>query len=251
MAPALCDNCHKKPKFSTFQYCGKTCAAEATAKNTGAGRGGKAKGAPTPGKPNNLCIQCGKKPKFGTHNYCGKRCATLGAANAGPQPARQGRQVAPAKPKAPAVRTPAVPAPTKANLFASLKGKKAVEEGSESDFSSDYGDSDSAIDPDDYPSSDDPSTPATPSGRGATTKKIPPKPATKRNAPGTCVIPGCGKPSFVDNSGATSDYCSIKHREEAVTSGVVLACIMCKRFPQSDANHFCSKACRDQALVKP
>ncbi|KAJ2932507.1 hypothetical protein H1R20_g4587, partial [Candolleomyces eurysporus] len=40
-----------------------------------------------------------------------------------------------------------------------------------------------------------------------------------------CLIPGCGKPVHVDSKGMkTSDYCSQRHREEAVSSGLVQAC---------------------------
>lgn len=48
----------------------------------------------------------------------------------------------------------------------------------------------------------------------------------------------------------TSDYCSQRHREEAVTSGLVDPCIMCLMFPQSEKDYFCSRACREDALEK-
>lgn len=67
-----------------------------------------------------------------------------------------------------------------------------------------------------------------------------------------CLIPGCGKHVHIDASGnKASNYCSLWHREEAVTSGLVPPCIMCLKSPQGDKDHFCSRACREDALNKP
>jgi len=65
----------------------------------------------------------------------------------------------------------------------------------------------------------------------------------------TCRLMGCEKTVFVDPAtDHQSEYCSQKHREEAVTSGQVDPCIMCKKMPRSLYDHFCSKACREKAL---
>ncbi|CAA7269532.1 unnamed protein product [Cyclocybe aegerita] len=66
-----------------------------------------------------------------------------------------------------------------------------------------------------------------------------------------CLIPGCGKPVHIDAKGIKmSDYCSMRHREEAVTSGLVPPCIMCLAYPQSDTDYFCSRACREESMNK-
>jgi len=66
-----------------------------------------------------------------------------------------------------------------------------------------------------------------------------------------CLIPGCGKPVHVDAKGLkASDYCSMRHREEAVVAGLAPPCIMCLALPQSESDYFCSAACREDALNK-
>jgi len=86
----------------------------------------------------------------------------------------------------------------------------------------------------------------------------PPQPPSKSQYgqalgdPPACLIPGCGKPVHVDENGMpASDYCSQRHRERAVNSGMVSPCIMCLSLPQGDADHFCSRLCREEALSKP
>lgn len=71
-------------------------------------------------------------------------------------------------------------------------------------------------------------------------------------APTNCLIPGCTRMAYVDlKSGQSSSYCSTVHRQEAVTQGIANACIMCLKLPQSEEDHFCGKACRDEALSAP
>jgi len=73
--------------------------------------------------------------------------------------------------------------------------------------------------------------------------------STASGSSATCRLNGCDKPVFTDpTTGHRSEYCSQKHREEAVTSGQVNPCIMCLKMPKSQTDHFCSKACRDKAL---
>jgi len=65
----------------------------------------------------------------------------------------------------------------------------------------------------------------------------------------TCRLNGCDKPAFVDaTTQHQSEYCSQRHREEAVMSGQVNPCIMCLKMPRSQTDHFCSRACREKAL---
>ncbi|KAF9648841.1 hypothetical protein BDM02DRAFT_3114857 [Thelephora ganbajun] len=67
--------------------------------------------------------------------------------------------------------------------------------------------------------------------------------------PTTCRLTGCGKPVYMDaTSNQVSEYCSKRHREEAVIIGQVKACVMCLKMPRSSTDHFCSKACREAAL---
>jgi len=60
-----------------------------------------------------------------------------------------------------------------------------------------------------------------------------------------CRIPGCGQPVH-----ETSEYCSTRHREEAVTSRLEEACIMCLKLPQTETDYFCGRICREEALSK-
>lgn len=90
-------------------------------------------------------------------------------------------------------------------------------------------------------------------------------------APAECLIPGCGQPVYVDAKGTkTSAYCSLRHRQwvrlllwdlstdsnklvcsrEAVDSGLASPCIFCLQLPQSEADYFCSKECREESLNK-
>jgi hypothetical protein len=76
--------------------------------------------------------------------------------------------------------------------------------------------------------------------------------------PTTCLIPGCNQPVYQEPTYSStgnltqkpSQYCSQKHREEAVASGLVSPCIFCMAFPQSEKDYFCGRECRDEALDK-
>ncbi|KAF9790508.1 hypothetical protein BJ322DRAFT_1036900 [Thelephora terrestris] len=66
--------------------------------------------------------------------------------------------------------------------------------------------------------------------------------------PPKCRLKGCNNPVFVDKyTRGRSDYCSQRHREEAVNSRQVIPCIMCGIMPRSREDHFCSRTCRDAA----
>ncbi|KAG1717638.1 hypothetical protein EDB19DRAFT_1194486 [Suillus lakei] len=84
MATRLCENCHKKPKFGTHKYCGKTCAGKAAtaqqpARRIQPGPLPKARVPPPAQKSGRLCDYCGQKPKFNNFDYCGKSCASKAA----------------------------------------------------------------------------------------------------------------------------------------------------------------------------
>ncbi|EED83245.1 predicted protein [Postia placenta Mad-698-R] len=68
--------------------------------------------------------------------------------------------------------------------------------------------------------------------------------------PSTCSLQSCSRPAHVNSDGSVSGYCTMNHREEAVTSGAVPGCIMCGKYPQSATDYFCSTTCREQALRK-
>ncbi|KAJ8592274.1 hypothetical protein M405DRAFT_812969 [Rhizopogon salebrosus TDB-379] len=259
MATGVCENCHKKPKFGTHKYCSKTCATQAAtaqpparpAKSTPPT---KARVAPAAQKSVRLCDYCGQKPKFGNFDHCGKSCASK-AATTPVQPAVHGR---------PALKQSArLPATAQAQ---SSKGPKrhgattaTKDESSENDDDDDYPDADeegedetgSGTDLDAYPSDDDEEPAPAPPIRSVKAAHTSLKPSTPANrGAGICLVPNCGKPSFVDKGGVKAEYCSTRHREEAVSLGLVPGCIMCQRYPQSGTDYFCSSACRNQSMTK-
>ncbi|THU80729.1 hypothetical protein K435DRAFT_972647 [Dendrothele bispora CBS 962.96] len=65
-----------------------------------------------------------------------------------------------------------------------------------------------------------------------------------------CALAGCTNQKFIDSNGIRSSYCSQRHRQQAVASGMVEPCIMCGLNPQSDGDYFCSRECREDALNK-
>ncbi|KZP04323.1 hypothetical protein FIBSPDRAFT_876627 [Athelia psychrophila] len=258
----LCDKiCRAKPRHGGFQFCGKKCASKATT----------------------LCGNCWTKPKFPPFEYCGKKCASSASAgNPGPNanaymqpqvlPGVAGIQLmtpnpnppngntytktlpqAPASqsqppplpippPAPPAGRRPPVPqGPPPANPAAAVlqSVKQAFSGGA----------------PASPPPPPPPPPPGPPGSKNNGFVYIPPQsqlPQTKGGATLICLIPGCGKAVHLDANGLpASDYCSQRHREQAVNTGMVEPCIMCLSLPQGDVDHFCSRICREDALKKP
>ncbi|KAF9790532.1 hypothetical protein BJ322DRAFT_1037062 [Thelephora terrestris] len=73
--------------------------------------------------------------------------------------------------------------------------------------------------------------------------------STPSGPPSTCRLNGCNKPAFVNGvANNSNEYCSQKHREDAVAFGQVRPCIMCQKMPRCQNDHFCSSACREEAL---
>ncbi|KAG9030057.1 hypothetical protein FRB95_004591 [Tulasnella sp. JGI-2019a] len=72
------------------------------------------------------------------------------------------------------------------------------------------------------------------------------QPPVYTSTPGVpCAIPGCP-----DDAHPGSKYCSQKHREEGVKQGLDPACLMCQKYPRTDAsNHFCGRACANKAAA--
>ncbi|KAF9492344.1 hypothetical protein BDN71DRAFT_1451761 [Pleurotus eryngii] len=256
----LCNQCHKKPKFANFEYCGKNCAAAAatngaipthnTSATAGPGRvpskGGKpsAKGPPN---SSNAAINPAQIAQLVAQQMPQVQAllatAAAGAAGAalasavgissgpgpGPAPRPSNVPIAQSQPRGnqpiPSVPAAAAPrAPAKAsvnNPFINNPNTKASAMPTVPALDPDDEDSDSDMDPDEM---DD----------------LP-----------ECLLPGCEKPVHVDANGAkASEYCSKKHREEAVADGLVPGCIMCLTKPQSGADYFCSRACKEEAMNK-
>ncbi|EAU83116.1 hypothetical protein CC1G_11642 [Coprinopsis cinerea okayama7 len=248
-AAALCNHCHKKPKFQNFDYCGKNCASLA---NPG---GGKPTAAPAPGVRGNgpagknnagargqpqqqqqaafdplqiakLVVQ--QMPQVqallngaaGGTNGVTTNNAAYAQANGGyaqPQGMPQAAQYAPQ------------PAPMNnpflnpANVYhSSQQQRNGVQQQQQQKQHHGYQQQ----------------------HHGQQYQQQPPDDLE-------CLIPGCGKPVHVDAKGLkTSDYCSQRHREEAVASGLVAPCIMCLTRPQSRTDYFCSRTCREESLNK-
>ncbi|KAF8808630.1 hypothetical protein BYT27DRAFT_7222792 [Phlegmacium glaucopus] len=256
----LCEYCHQKPKFSNFPYCSKTCAGQAAT----------------------LCNHCHKKPKFQNFDYCGKKCAAqatpakpvnAGVAASGAQatggskpkgnsgannqqqatqafdPVQLAKLVAQHIPQVQAMFTPpsnqgvapaaqVVPASTQSNNpFLNPINQAAYQ----------------------VPPAAVPPQNAMTNGAVYSVASSNPLPVAQQLHISTqpsaddseCLIPGCGKPVHVDAKGVkTSDYCSMRHREEAVTLCLASPCIMCLALPQGETDYFCSRACREESMNK-
>ncbi|KAI0790017.1 hypothetical protein C8Q75DRAFT_136159 [Abortiporus biennis] len=248
----LCDICHQRPKFGGFNYCGKTCAAQAAT----------------------LCSNCHQKPKFGNFEYCGKHCAAQAQKNA-PQLVMQAPVAAPVavaqgtmntkplnvakKPQqqqhyanvksvpgpAPQVVTFQVPppAPVQPSKSVGTWVKNAAQQ-----IPHILSNSTNQNQPAQMPRGNSVSYKSLPQISVQPTAPI----AVAPLSPAVCALPDCDEPVYVDRNGQqASDYCSMSHREEAVESGLVSPCIMCLTMPQSNVDHFCGRSCREEALSKP
>ncbi|KIJ98118.1 hypothetical protein K443DRAFT_680995 [Laccaria amethystina LaAM-08-1] len=255
----LCDYCHQKPKFSNHLYCSKTCASQAAT----------------------LCNHCHKKPKFTNFEYCGKNCASL---------ANPGGKTGPAQGQAAAGKAPTYPKGSGFNAskqtppaFDPVQIAKLVVQqipqvqallasstpGIATGLSASQTGLVAAVQPVPNPHSNNPflnvtnqsTTQAPPQGvangvtLAASSNALPTAQLHISTQPVAddieCLIPGCGKPVHVDAKGVkTSEYCSMRHREEAVTSGLVSPCIMCLVMPQSETDYFCGRACREESMNK-
>ncbi|KJA16184.1 hypothetical protein HYPSUDRAFT_302503 [Hypholoma sublateritium FD-334 SS-4] len=250
-AAALCNHCHKKPKFQNFEYCGKNCAALANpggkTRNAGAAApqhigGVKKAGATANTQPSFDPMQIAKL----VVQHIPQVQSLLNAApQAAPAPPTQHIVANPfANPVNTQVRPPAQNSGPTNNPFL---GPGPV-----------Y--TQSAYQNPAPPAAvvSAPQCAAPTNGAVYLAPSAPPAGAqplrlsTQEAADDLeCLIPGCGKPVHRDAQGVTtSDYCSMRHREEAVASGYASPCIMCLTMPQSDTDYFCSRACREESLNK-
>ncbi|KAH8112673.1 hypothetical protein DFH11DRAFT_470120 [Phellopilus nigrolimitatus] len=253
---ALCDLCQKKPKFSSHNYCGKNCASQAAS----------------------LCDFCHQKPKFAGHSFCSKNCGSQAArsqgfgagANAntgkgrgavgkkgqnvggmqGPHPGQLLNAVAQILPhvtpqgKAGQIVGAAVQLlPHVQAMFqpqGAQGGQAAVVHSAPMAAPRGGGRGQHAQAP---PLINTTNPQVVPGAFQAPVQPV---------ASACCRIPGCQQPAHVDmNDGQMSNYCSMLHREEAVQLGLADACIMCLKMPQGGDDHFCGRACREEALSSP
>ncbi|KAI0080960.1 hypothetical protein K474DRAFT_47076 [Panus rudis PR-1116 ss-1] len=226
LKPSLCDLCHQRPKSVGHPFCSKTCAAQAATV---------------------LCAHCHQKPKFGNFEYCGKHCAAQ-AQNSKPQ-----NQV-PTAPQAPQLRVQVpnvatgstkVPSQQKQTRFATTQAPPAVPQQpasqSQSQSKANWVKNAAAQIPGIL----------TNSNAGSSTKQSTQAQPLPTGQLPKCAIPGCDEPVHVDRNGLqTSEYCSQRHREEAVDAGLVSPCVMCLTMPQSKNDYFCGRVCREEANHK-
>ncbi|KAJ7300735.1 hypothetical protein DFH08DRAFT_129002 [Mycena albidolilacea] len=251
-ASTLCNYCQKKPKFQNFDYCGKNCAALAAAGTPAAAAGNRA--TKNPASAQKPAVRSGgNAPAAGAQ-------APAGGANSLMDPVQLAKLVAQHLPKVAAV---AQHIPQVQSFLAAVAPAQAQAQAA----------------PPPANGTANP-MPAPPPAPVATTNPQPKQPrnnpflnaakqllpngnapaaqAAAPNAaqapaplqPGDCLVPGCGQPVHVDSSGVMSEYCSMKHREEAVSLGLVPPCIMCLTRPQSDTDYFCGRDCREEAMSK-
>ncbi|OJA12646.1 hypothetical protein AZE42_07952 [Rhizopogon vesiculosus] len=224
MATGVCENCHKKPKFSTHRYCGKTCAAQAATAQQSAHPAksrpiAKTRVPPAAPKPARLCDYCGQKPKFGNFDHCGKSCASKATTTA-VQPAVQGRSVPKQGARLPAtaqIQSGKGSKPAARHVVTTVTKDESSEddddEYADADEEDEY-DTGSGTDLDAYPSDDDEEPTPAPPIRPVKAAHPSLKSSTPaRRVAGICLVPNCGKPSFVEKSGVKADYCSTRHRE--------------------------------------
>ncbi|KAF8176130.1 hypothetical protein K438DRAFT_79684 [Mycena galopus ATCC 62051] len=235
-ATQLCDYCHSKPKNGTHPYCSKTCAAQIAT----------------------LCNYCHKKAKYQNFDFCGKNCAALAAGTpAAASGNRSSAQAPSSKPAGRANNAPAPQAPANslldpvqiAKLVAQHIPTVAQHIPQIAPHVSQIQSFLAAV----VPGQSAPPPPlasnAAPVSSGASAPNASAAPQAPPE-PLDCLIPGCGKPTYVDASGVVSDYCSKKHREDAVSAGLVAPCIMCLTLPQSETDYFCGRECREEAMSK-
>jgi len=278
----LCEYCHQKPKHGNYDYCGRTCSAQAAAS------------AQIPQQPA-LCKQCQQKPSRENFDFCGKHCASIwqaknpgGNAPAFTQPSKGlgkfkmanltsiGNTLKPLQPQSTNQLLPATSQlqpifggglynnnnkPTTPNTNnmpqqrqPNIKGGSAPDDDDDNNaFGLSYTNNLMApMPPVGFNGGGPPKNGATAPGIMNNSMAPPTMPAQPRKRLGpsnasVCRIPGCGKQVYGVGTMQQSEYCSKRHREEAVGLGAD-PCIMCKMLPRGSADHFCSQACRTAAL---
>ncbi|KAJ3712005.1 hypothetical protein C8R42DRAFT_699428 [Lentinula raphanica] len=258
----LCDYCHVKPRFGQYNYCSKTCAAQAPSRNNSNAKSATSTVKPrAPAANNNLCDFCKQVPKHPGYDYCGKSCAQSaknGTSTQSTKSAQTGTSV-PTKPSKAATHpivqaaaalagnTPGTIDPTQiANLVVQQLQNLIPPTSSAYPANTNHNTSKAG-----FPNLKQQYPPTTKfSGNSQPALRVQ-TPQFEPEEPGECLIPGCGQPVYVDAKGTkTSAYCSMRHRQEAVDSGLASPCIFCLQLPQSETDYFCSKECREESLNK-
>ncbi|KAJ7687673.1 hypothetical protein B0H14DRAFT_3672367 [Mycena olivaceomarginata] len=237
----LCDYCHQKPKHGTHSYCSKTCAAQ-----TASTLCNRRERHPQPQE-----IVAAKNPapaqkpavRSGGNVPAAGAQAPAGGANSLMDPVQLAKLVAQHLPKVAAV---AQHIPQVQSFLAAVAPAQALAQAAPPPANgtrkSHAGAATSAT-KQLLPNGNAPAAPAQAAAPNAAQAPAPLQ-------PGDCLVPGCVQPVHVDSSGVMSDYCSMKHREEAVSLGLVPPCIMCLTRPQSDTDYFCGRDCREEAMSK-
>ncbi|PSR86934.1 hypothetical protein PHLCEN_2v5282, partial [Hermanssonia centrifuga] len=67
-----------------------------------------------------------------------------------------------------------------------------------------------------------------------------------------CKLAGCNEPGYIGPDGIASQWCSQRHRRQAVLNGKAEACLFCKRMPKNLVNgkqsDWCSQRCGQEAI---
>ncbi|KAF5341907.1 hypothetical protein D9611_001973 [Ephemerocybe angulata] len=251
-AALLCNYCHKKPKFQNFEFCGKNCAnlaypggkppAPAAGLRGPAGQQPKGKAAPNPAQAQPFGgaldpLSIAKMVVQQMPQLQGLLNGSGGAAN--PQYQQPGPALNPSS-NNPFINSGAAQAPK-------AQGQPTNGNAQAAYYSSTSNGVNYGVAP--PPPSGAGGLGLSSVGGGAAGGYQQPQPDAEDLE---CLIPGCGKPAHVDAKGMkTSDYCSQRHREEAVATGLASPCIMCMTKPQSHTDYFCSRTCREESLNKP
>ncbi|KAJ7222933.1 hypothetical protein C8J57DRAFT_1094316, partial [Mycena rebaudengoi] len=242
--------CHQKPKHGNHPYCSKTCAAQIAT----------------------LCNHCQKKPKYQNFDFCGKNCAALAAAALPTSNRSAAKNLPSSQPSSTPSSRPAVNAdsgcspgtseyPPRRQLVAQHIPQVQTFLNAVTPAAPPATNAPAVVPP--LPANTAQPKPRLnnpflnlskkaplPNGIPAVPSSAAPPNATQPSEPLDCLIPGCGQPVHVDSSGFSSDYCSRKHREEAVSLGLASPCIMCLVLPQSETDYFCGRDCKEEAMNK-
>ncbi|KII89716.1 hypothetical protein PLICRDRAFT_52878 [Plicaturopsis crispa FD-325 SS-3] len=249
-AASLCTVCHQKPKFANHDFCSKNCAAQANnakginAPAVGATNTGPAR-AVAPGVPSKPGVRFAQKPVVPPAPAPQTRQPQQSQAYAQPAPQPQPQAQAPyARPNAQrqAPQQPYQPSQSK-NPFLQT-GKSNNQPFQPLSQATSYLASAVAAHP--AVANIAQAYPGLTSQYGNGTVQYGNTPELDE-----CIIPGCNERVHLDEGSRMSYYCSNSHREEAVALGIAPRCIMCLNLPQGDQDHFCGRACREEALTKP
>ncbi|TFK27459.1 hypothetical protein FA15DRAFT_701862 [Coprinopsis marcescibilis] len=252
-AATLCNHCHKKQKFQNFDYCGKNCASLANP-----GGNVNANFNPVAGANPNANVATGKA-RAGPSNNNQNRGPGNANANGYAKQQQQAQQplafdpiqiaklVVQQMPQVQALLNAGNPLQTNGNTNANGPSAQFAASQAHAHAQSQYqqqqqpfGANNPFLNPGSHVNHN-----SNGSGNGGFGGSKQPSDNLE------CLIPGCGKPVHVDAKGLkTSDYCSQRHREDAVATGLAPACIMCLTRPQSHTDYFCSRSCREESLSK-